>query len=530
VSSAPLAPSGDSLVAPPPAASPASLEARPATIALPRAGARVRGALVALGVSVLIVAWQLDFNVNVPAPHTDHAITASTGLLPDLRYFFYFYHHLGLFPVGARDVPRLGPTREDALDFVARNGRNLRMDFGDTFNTPRFGDYGKLFTLWPDVLLRGDPARPSAMPFNQLMFITALLAVWWAFWRERRVLLGALIVVLIGSNPFQLYETYGRANIFSLPISVALIALAVHLPYLTGRRGLDRWAWAIALASGVALATMREIRTEAAIIALALVATYLSTRASWPRRAALALVFIAAWGMTGQAWTTYWSRGFERSARFVERAGGYVFPGRHSFNHALWHAVYCGLGDFGGDKGFVWDDRAAFRWATTQHPVTNPRPLPYHYRDGYYLEETYDGVSHIAPTDLPEYNQLVRDRVVSVIRADPLWYAGILLKRAGAVLGQATPAALTVGVTQWRLPGVGWALIPILVLSCFLRRTFEVKLILFMLPLSIVALAVYSGRGMTYYGIAHLLALAVAIDLLVRARRAQAIERRDHAR
>jgi hypothetical protein len=33
---------------------------------------------------------------------------------------------------------------------------------------------------------------------------------------------------------------------------------------------------------------------------------------------------------------------------------------------------------------------------------------------------------------------------------------------------------------------------------------------------------------MTYYGIAHLVALAVAIDLLARARRAAAIEGRGH--
>ena len=487
------------------------------------AGPRVLVRLLPFAICAVIVAWQLDFNANLPRPHGNYTITASSGLLPDLRWFFYFYYHFGLFPVGAREVPQLGPSRQDALTFVASNGRKLRMDFGETWNTPRFGDYGKLFTLWPDVWLRGDPAHASPRPFNQLLFISALLAVWWAFWWERRPLLGASIVVLAGSNPFQLFETYHRANIFSLPISVALIALAVHLPYLSGRRRLDRRAWAIALASGVALATIREIRIEAAIIALAVIVTYLAARASWRRRLVVALAFLAAWAVTGQAWKAYWDRGFERSARFVAQAGGTVFSGGHSFNHALWHAVYCGLGDFGGDRGFTWDDRAAFRWATTRDPVTNPRPLPYTYRDGYYLEETHDGVHHIAPTDLPAYNRLMRDRVLDVIRADPLWYAGILLRRAGTILGQATPAALTVGVAQLRLPGIGWLLVPMVVLLCVLRRSFEVKLILFTLPLSAVALLVYSGRGTTCYGIAHLVAVAVAFDLLVRARRAATV-------
>ena len=51
-------------------------------------------------------------------------------------------------------------------------------------------------------------------------------------------------------------------------------------------------------------------------------------------------------------------------------------------------------------------------------------------------------------------------------------------------------------------------------------------IILFVLPLSAVALLVYSAKGMTFYGIAHLIALAVAIDLLVRARKPAAVEGR----
>jgi hypothetical protein len=478
--------------------------------------------------AAVIVAWQLDFNVDDPAPRADEMIRASSGLLPDVRYFFYFYYHFGLFPVGAKNVPRLGPSRQNAEDFVKRHGAKLRMDFGETANTPRFGDYGKLFTLWPDALMNGDPTHPSAKPFNEMLFIIALTVVWWAFWRERRPLLGTFIVLLVGSNPFQLYETYGRANIFSIPISVALIALAVHVPYLSGRRGLDVRLWVTALVAGVALATLREIRTEAAVMGLALAATYATMRISWPRRLALLLVLLTAWAVTGHAWTQYWRGEFERSERLVAQAGGRVFEGRHGYNHALWHAVYCGLGDFGGDRGFVWDDRAAFRWATTRDPVTNPRPLPYHYHDGYYLEETYDGVDHVAPTDLPEYNRLVRDRVVSVVRAHPLWYARILLQRLVAILSHATPAALTVGVAQLRLPGVGWLLVPIVLLLCFLWRSFEAKLVLFTLPLSAVALLVYSGRGMTCYGIAHLIALAVALDMLVRAWREYGIRRSAH--
>ena len=492
----------------------------PEPAARPRQGRRLPGWLLPVAVSALIVGWQADFLFEVPAPKPADSITASVGLLPDLRYFFYFYYHLGVFPVGAKDVPRLGKTRSDALDFVAMHGDRLRMDFGESLNTPRFGDYGKLFALWPDVWLRGDPRNASATPFNEALFVGSLIAAWWAFWRERRALLGGLVVLFVGSNPFQILETYLRPNIFSVPISVALLALAACLPYLSGRRGADARAWITALVAGIALATFREIRMEAAIMAVAVVATWLTMRAPWSRRLGLAALFVVALAATGKAWASYWSHGFERSARVVEKAGGRVFSGRHSLNHEVWHAVYCGLGDFGGDKGFQWDDRLAFRWATTLDPATNPKPIPYTYRDGYYFEETYDAVHPIAPTDLPEYNHLVRDRVLRVVREDPLWYARVLLQRVGTVLGRATPAAITVGVAQLRLPGAGWLLVPLLVLLLVRRRAFEAKLVAFALPLSAVALAVYSGRGMTNYGIAHLIALAVALDWLVGAWRA----------
>jgi hypothetical protein len=478
---------------------------------------RISPWVIPVVVSAVIALWQLDFNTDLRAPVDEDTLRASAGLLPDIRYFFYFYYHFGLFPVGAKEAPHLGPSRQNALDFVARHGSKLRMDFSETNNMTRFGDYGKLWMLWPDAVFKRDPTHPSAKPFNEILFITGLLAVWWAFWREKRVLLGSLIVLLVGSDPFQLYETYGHANVFSLPISVAIIVLAAHARFLSGRVGLGRGAWLTALVSGVALATVRELRTEAVLIAAALVPTYLLLRGPWPRRVALVLVFLAAWGVTGRAWTSYWSRGFERSTEFVARAGGEVYKGPHSFNHALWHAVYCGLADYGSDRGFTWEDRDAFRWAVTYDAATNPHPLPYHYREGYYFEETYDGIHHIAPTDLTAYNQLVRARVLGVIRARPLWYARILVKRVGAILGEATAATLSLGVVQWRLPGVGWLLVPILLLLLFQRRWFEFKLALFTLPLSAVALMVYSGRGMTGYGIAHLIALAVGIDLAIRA-------------
>jgi len=493
------------------------------------AHARGRRWLLPIVLSAAILSWQFSFNSTEMRAHEPFAMAASMGLCQDAPYLFYFFHHFGVFPVGALEVPRLGPSKQAAAEFVAQHGDRLVMDFGWATNTPRFGDYAKLFLYYPDLLLRGDPAHPSTLPFNQLLFIVALLAVLWSFWLEGYGLLGTLIVVLVGSNPFQLFETYGRGNIFSIPISVTLVAMAAHVRFLAGRKGVDAWAVGIAFASGVALATAREIRAEAGLMAASALATYLLVRAPFRKRLLLVGVFVLAAVLTGSAWSRYWSDHFDRAERFVASAGGQVFRAPLGTHHAFWHAIYCGLGDYGQDRGYSWDDRAAFRWATTRDPETNPEPLPYHYVRGYFLEETYDGVHRIAPTDLPEYNRLVRDRVLREIREHPVWYAGILWQRAVAILSDATPASLTIGGTRWGVLGAGWLTLPVLVFTLWRRRTFHAMLILFVLPLSAVALLVYSGQGMTYYGIAHLVAIAVVVDLLVRWRRAATIEGASHA-
>jgi hypothetical protein len=382
-------------------------------------------------------------------------------------------------------------------------------------STARFGDYGKMFLFEPDVWLRGDPGHASAIPFNRILFIVALLAILAAFAFEGHLPLGVLIVLLVGSDPFQILEVNARGNVFSIPISVALLALAAHLRYLSGRHGADAVAFVTAAASGIALASFREVRTEAALMVPAVLATYALMRAPLVRRAAVALVFLVGFAAAGRAWSSYWSGQFTRAEAFVTHAGGKVFHATHGSHHAFWHAIACGLGDYGGDRGYSWDDRASFRWATTFDATSNPKPLPYHYTHGYFLDETYDGVHPIAPTDLPAYNDLVRARVLRDIRQSPTWYAGVLGQRVLAILRDAAPAALSAGPFTLAIPGAGWLLLPVLAFALLRRRYFHAATIAFTLPLSIVALLVYSGRGATFYGIAHLIALAVAIDLLV---------------
>ena len=483
--------------------------------------------LVPIALSAVIAVWQLSFNSASPDPHRPYAMTASMGLCQDAPYFFYFFHHFGVFPVGALEVPGLGPSKQAAADFVAHHGDRLTMDFGWPTNTPRFGDYAKLFLFYPDLLLRGDPGHASALPFNELLFIVALLAVFWAFWLEGYGRLGALLVVLVGSDPFQLVETYGRGNIFSIPISVALLALAAHLRFLTGRRGVDGPAWAIAIVSGAALATFREVRAEAGLMAASVLATYLLARAPRARRFLLAAVFVLAFALTGHAWTTYWAGRFVRAEQFVARAGGQVFRAPHGTHHAFWHAIACGLGDYGADRGFTWDDRVAFRWATTRDPGHQPgsHSLP--------LRERL-----LPRGDLRRRPPHRADRSARVQPAraragpdrDPP--ASAVVRPASCSSGRSRSCAMRPrrhfpsDRSRWASPAQAGCRFPVLVFALWRRKFFHAMLILFVLPLSAVALIVYSAKGMTFYGISHLVALAVPIDLLARSRRAALVEGR----
>jgi hypothetical protein len=124
----------------------------------------------------------------------------------------------------------------------------------------------------------------------------------------------------------------------------------------------------------------------------------------------------------------------------------------------------------------------------------------------------------------------MRARVLTVIRQDPLWYGRILFQRWVAIQRDATPAALVVGPLPLSVPFAGWLTGPVLLLALWRRRHLHALLIVFMLPLSAVALFVYSAKGMTNYGVAHLVALAVVIDLVVRSRKSEVQPGRTHVR
>jgi hypothetical protein len=176
----------------------------------------------------------------------------------------------------------------------------------------------------------------------------------------------------------------------------------------------------------------------------------------------------------------------------------------------LWHAVWCGLGDFGSERGFEWDDRAGHRFGI---PIVNQKyGTDYQLTPGgRLLTNTYPPQNFypIYPVQIQEYLDVVRDAVLTEIKSDPVWYAGIIMKRIGLTLNKFVPVRVTVGSFWVDFPFSPWLLFPYAVYVIYRREWEQAKLLVFFAPLSLVAILIYSGVGFTFLTLAHLVLFAL---------------------
>ena len=500
---------------------------------------------LSLAIAVLCV-WQASFWHAGPRLDKDYHVTASVGLCDDIREFFFLHYYLNEFPIAIRGGPPVpNPfTSITAERFVTDHGRYLVMDLGDPCNT-RHGDMGKLFLYWPKALWQGNPAAPSPRPFITVLFVGSLAALFTTFWWRGYPLLGALLVLFVGSDPFQLLQVYGQwdgENVFSLPISVTLLVLSLNVRFLTTPANVRRPAWLTAAFTGALLASFREVRSEAVLIGVALPFVYLSVSARVRDRIILVLVFMLAYTLTATAWTMYFDRSYRSAEEFVRHAGGHPYTGPHLQHHPVWHSMFMGIADFDSTHGYRWDDRSAYAYAV---PILRERyGLQFTYDvaaiergepsqpSHYYFHETYDeqGLYRVSPIDLPQYTEIVRTKLLSDIFGDPAWYLDILRKRWRVVMQQTTPLSIAIGESRFGVPLSGWLSLPTLVILVLMRRWFLAKLILMTFPLSLTALLVFSGLGTPYYNIFHIVTACVWVQLLaevVRERRRRAMLNRD---
>lgn len=490
-----------------------------------------RSIVVLLAGLFAIVVWQASFASPRAKVDSTYKVTASSGVHQDSS-FVYFLYYLDLFPVistanlGCNSLTQpgcydLSNTPADysesaAKEVLLRRGSTLQQDFGWTWNA---GDRGKIYLYLFDAWLKGKPMDPTPRAASRLAFIVALGALWGSLWYLRRPVLGATLVVLLGSNPFQLYETHVHANVFSWNITIAILLLAIHLPLLRRWRPHPTLAFLWPVASALLLSCVRTIRSEPATIVLAVAITYLFVSGfTWRRRLAMVAVLGVTLWSAGQLWQLHFLRQHNHAAKVIAQHGGHPFPVPLRMHHQVWHPIWCGLGDFGKKYGYEWQDHAAAAYAK---PFMEAKGVyvPSGYLTGTFEpKDYYDPETRIykkLPYDQPYYEETIRAKVLGDIKKDPGWYLGVLWKRAKRIMTATTPIRVSWSSDWKNVPWSSTLVLPIIGALALLRSRFLFGLALFTVPTVTTAFVIFSDLGTTYYGVFHIIACAIVVSSVV---------------
>ena len=471
-----------------------------------------------------IVLWQSTFfrhrYPDISLRSSDYVLKASGGLLGWQQEFVYFLYYLNLFPVAVTEEPQEF-SREGAQRLLETQGPTLVME---RYWTIRYGDRLKTYLFLPQAYLTGSAADPRVMSTaNGAAWVLALLALYFAFWNAGYALLGAVLVVLLGSNPFQVSEVYGRNNVFSWVITTGVLMLALHVPVLRDRRPSALYIGLVPVVAGLLLGTIRHIRTEPVVVAVSVALAYLTASALRPRTRALMVGMLAvSFWASSAGWTAYFDAKFREAYAKVKAVGGHPYDGPQHVYHMVWHALWCGLGDFDTRYGYEWSDAKGMAYAL---PIMKARGFV---AEGYpmieparysslTLEVYWDRARKYprTPFEVPEYTDVIREKVVHDITHDPGWYVTILGKRIWRILTTATPPSLApTGSRQASLPASPvWGFLPLAVAPFLVRARHRLllKTLVFLAPLASTALVVYSGEGTVYYSVMHLVAFGIVV-------------------
>lgn len=463
---------------------------------------------ILLGGLAIILLWQgiiyafLSRNSPTFQPKP-YELSASSGMHEQYGEFLYFLYYLNLFPVATTEKDRVF-SKEGAESLLRTKPHTITME---RMNAIRSGDYGKIWLFMGGAILTGTVKSPTVKPAVALLFVCALCCLFAAFWVQGLTLLGALFVFVMGSNPFQLAEAYQTNNVFSLPITTALLVLAINLGLVLGKIFTLRRALWLAAFTAFVVGTVKQIRTEPALIGLSVILVYLFSQGfTLRKRVVLALFFIVTTASVGALWKVYFEHKFSQAMRIVTQIGGHPFVGPRHYSHGVWHPIFCGLADFDKKYGYQWLDEYAAQYAAPimkkRFGLTDADLVGFYDADLFYYKRPYE---------MREYAVVIRDKVLADIVHDPAWYLTILVKRIWRILTFTTPIFPLVPLGSWAIPFSG--IFALLVCAYLAKKHLwsSLRLIMFPLPLALPALLIYCDRGTYYYSIFHLVALTVVL-------------------
>lgn len=495
----------------------------------------LRPLVTVLGI-IAILHWRTtEFDSPaIIAKVSDAKITFSHGIAADWQFVF-FLKNLGLFPLAPpvssirhdpirhRDVVAVErDTPEEARRLIRTNAAGLRMDEGLTWRSGGFGRvYLYLYDLWKN------PAHfdaPSVRPANQKAFDLSLVLLWLAFCSVWRPWMGGALVLLLGSNPLQIYSIYGEDNVFSWNITTMIALLALHVPLIFSSAGVSdcgvpvrRLLW-IPLASTLLLGLVRTVRSEPAALMASLLLVYATlSGVSWRERAKFIAALLISAALINKGTHAFFEAKIARTREVVRAAGGTPFPARKPLDHELWHPIWCGLKDFDTTYNREFEDRAAFRAALPELERRAGRPLgldPNAWEQpNYPLEPTRRYL--LVFGEYPGYDAAIRTVLLDQMRRTPRWYPTILAKRVERIITRTTPLTVIIRGEHhdYDSPLLGTFAICVMIFSIVVRRGRYALLILFSAPLSATALIISSDGGLTNYTLFHVFGVVCAAAL-----------------
>lgn len=430
------------------------------------------------------------------------------------KHFLYFSYYKGIFPMAS--------TRDSlftAEDLSVAGADKVIEEYPHTLvneweHWSRLGEHARVYLMYPSVWVFGHAGKPTIRPFNAAAFLIILLFTWYMFWRYRRPWLGGFIVLLVGSSPYFLVETYRAENIFGLLSMHGLFQLALHLPLFEKK---FKWKYLVIPAvAGIVIGTAVHIRGEMLPIILSCFVIYwVNKEFRWFQRLGLSAILVLCYMGTNKIWQAHFDGKWEEAIAFVEEKGGNPYTGSRTGGHMFWHPVFCGLGDYDTEKGYEWKDTLAYRYAV---PILKEQyGMDLAYSGQYWLDDYYDEQQWYYKKfdEIPEYEQVMKDKVLGDITSDPWWYTKIVLQRVAGFFTYTSPIHLRFFKFYLPIPWSGWVLLPILFLLWRWRARFELKLLLFTLPLATSSIIIYGAQNSTYSSIYHILLLALVFSWLL---------------
>src|SRR3989339_818124 len=244
-----------------------------------------------------------------------YARTDATGLnFAAGSSFTYFYYYLGLYPLAVLDANGLDYSKNSA-EFI------------------------------------------SVRDINFLFFVLALAALAICSITTKQVALGISLVILVGSNPFLIYELYGRENIFGLGAIVFIAVFSLLMPIFFLAKNPHRfYLYGSAIFRGVMFGFIQHTRSEYTVVILSCLFVYWVTKHFAIReKLTLTSLLLVSLYITTAGLEAYFTNKLKTTYTTLSQLGlasqEQIATAGNATYHTFWHPSYIGLSDFDDKYG-----------------------------------------------------------------------------------------------------------------------------------------------------------------------------------